>query len=216
MLKYLYIDESGDLGFSQGSSEVLVISALLVNDNRRLNKIIRNLRRYKYKSDLSGATELKANSSSLALRRSMIEKLNEIEDASAFHLILIKKRLHNDDLKEHKDKLYNYIAGILADSIIIDGDDIEVRIDKSKGKQFLRNDFNQYFEKHLRKDSAIGTLRIYHSLSESFSGLQFADFLAWSVFQKYNRHNCEYTDLFKFTNRYIIFPKGNEDETDWC
>lgn len=216
MLKYLYIDESGDLGFSRGSSYVLVISAFLVNDKRGLDRIIKNLRRHKHRSDLKGASELKANRSSPALRRSVIEKLNEIEDAQAFHIILVKERLHNHDLKEHKDKLYNYIAGILADGIIINGHDLEVRIDKSKGKQFLRDDFNQYFEKHIRKDSAIGKLSIYHSSSESFSGIQFADFLAWSVFQKYNWYNCEYTNLLNFANSYNIFPGRKEDKTKWC
>ncbi|QRF76515.1 hypothetical protein Thermo_02040 [Thermoplasmatales archaeon] len=216
MLKYLYIDESGDLGFSHGSSDVLVISALLVNDQRKLYRIIKNLRRNKYSSELKGARELKANSSSPAIRRSVIEKLNEIDDAKAFHIILVKERLQNRNLKEHKDKLYNYIAGILADGIIIDGYDLEVRIDKSKGKQFLRDDFNQYFEKHIRKDSTIGKLSIYHSSSESFSGIQFADFLAWSVFQKYNWYNCEYINLLNFTNSYNVFPGRKEDKTKWC
>lgn len=216
MLKYLYIDESGDLGFSRGSSEVLVISALLVNDQKRLDRIIKNLRRHKHKSDLEGATELKANRSSPALRKSVIGKLNEIEDAQAFHIILVKERLRNDALKVHKDKLYNYMAGILAYGIVIDNHDLEVRIDKSKGKQFLRDDFNRYFENHIRENSSIGRLSIYHSSSESFSGIQFADFLAWSVFQKYNWYNCEYTNLFNFENSYNIFPSREEDKTKWC
>lgn len=212
----MYIDESGDLGFSTGGSKVLVISALIVNDKKPLDRIIKNFRRHKYKKVLSGAPEIKANSSSSKLRVDMLEKLNELENALAFHIILVKERLNSQDLKNKKHKLYNYIAGILADGIIINGDDIEVRIDKSKGKQFLRDDFNQYFEKHIRKGSSIGKLSIHHSQSESFSGLQFADFLAWSVFQKYNWNNCEYTDLLRFGNHYNIFPRKKEDKTKWC
>ena len=45
----MYIDESGDLGFSRGSSKFIIISALLVDDHLELDKIIKNMRRNKFK-----------------------------------------------------------------------------------------------------------------------------------------------------------------------
>jgi len=205
-LKYLYLDESGDLGFSIGSSNFLVISVLMVTDYRELDRIIKNMRRNKFKRELRKASEIKANKSSPDLKKYMINKLNEVPGTSGFHSILVKDRLYSSYLKQNKNKLYNYIAGILARSIVIDGFDVEIRVDKSKGKQILRDDFNKYFVELLRENSTIGKIEIHHSRSESFSGLQFADLLAWSVYQKYFSHNKEYTDLFTFPNSYKIFP----------
>ena len=50
--KYMYIDESGDLGTKQGSSKFLVLSALVVDDPRELDRIIKNMRRNKFKKEL--------------------------------------------------------------------------------------------------------------------------------------------------------------------
>ncbi len=205
MLKHMYIDESGDLGLSKGSSTVLVISALLIEDTEALDKIIKNMRRNKFRKELRNASEIKANNSSPELRKHMIYKLNSLPDVASFHITFPKNLLKSEYLMKHKDKLYNFIAGKLALSINLYDCDLEVRIDKSKGKQFMRDDFNQYFEPLLRRDSKIGKLKIYHSHSHSFSGIQFADLLAWCVYQKEERNNYEYINLFKFKKEYYPF-----------
>nr|WP_129582640.1 DUF3800 domain-containing protein [Methanolobus psychrotolerans] len=58
---YMYIDESGDLG---SQSKYLILSALVVKDESSLDRIIKNMRRNKFKRELSKAKEIKANSSS--------------------------------------------------------------------------------------------------------------------------------------------------------
>src|SRR3990167_9332576 len=58
--KYMYIDERGDLGFDQKSSKFLVISALMIDDYRELDRIIKNMRRNKFKKELAKMSELKA------------------------------------------------------------------------------------------------------------------------------------------------------------
>ena len=59
-------------------------------------------------------------------------------------------------------------------------------------------------------DSTTGKLDFHHSYSHSFSGLQFADFLAWSVFQKEERNNSDYVNLFGFESEFHDFPIRNE------
>ena len=39
--EYIYIDESGDLGLSERSSKVLVISALITDDPKKLDRVIK-------------------------------------------------------------------------------------------------------------------------------------------------------------------------------
>ena len=50
MSKYMYIDESGDLGIK--GSKYLVLSALLVDKPEYLDRIIKNMRRNKFKKQL--------------------------------------------------------------------------------------------------------------------------------------------------------------------
>ena len=190
---YIFIDESGDLGLN--GSKYLILSALIVNDYRPLDRIIKNMRRHKFRKELRKASEIKANKSSDELRRYVLRKLNEVENAKVLYIVLEKKKLYSEYLKNNKHKLYNYVAGKLARQIILDNISVEVRIDKSKGKQVLREDFNNYFLRALNDGSTIHKASVHHSYSHSWAGLQFADMLAWACFQKFEHNNSEFVDL---------------------
>ncbi len=202
-LKYIYIDESGDLGLSEGSSKVLVISALITENPKALDRIIKNARRYKFKKELRKASEIKANSSSHELKVYLIENLNGLEDIQSSHCVLQKDKIYSTYLKNDKNKLYNYVAGNLAKNIILDSSVVEVRIDKSKPKKVLRDDFNHYFEENLRLGSSVQKVDIFHSYSQSFSGIQFVDILAWATFRKFNFGDESYFNLIKFPQTLI-------------
>ncbi|MCD4816369.1 MAG: DUF3800 domain-containing protein [Methanosarcinales archaeon] len=189
----MYIDESGDLGMN--GSKYLVLSALLVDNPLDLDRIIKNMRRNKFRKQLKKAHEIKANKSSDEIRRYMLDKLNEVKNATIFYIVLEKKKIFSAFLKNNTDKLYNYVAGKLGRYIILENIDVEIRIDKSKGKQLLRDDFDRYFLRNLKENSRCGKITISHSYSHSWSGIQFADILAWACFQKFEHNNSEYIDL---------------------
>jgi hypothetical protein len=191
----MYIDESGDLG--PKGTNYMVLAALLIDEPRQLERIIKNMRRHKFRKELRKAMEIKANKSSDAVIRHMLLKLNEVKGAKVFYIILEKKKLFSDYLKNNKHKLYNYVAGKLAKNIILNNADVEIRIDKSAGKQLLQQDFNSHFAKNLQDRSSQLRIRIEHSWSHCWAGLQFADVLAWSCFQKFEHGNSEYVDMIK-------------------
>lgn len=193
MHKHMYIDESGDLGLH--GSKYLVLSALLIDNSVYLDRIIKNMRRNKFKGQLKKAHEIKANKSSDEVRIYMLKKLNEIKGTKVFYIVLEKKKIFSEYLKNDKNRLYNYVAGKLAKQIILNEVDIEIRIDKSKGKQLLREDFDRYFSCSLKEKSSPRKITIYHSYSHSWAGLQFADMLAWACFQKFEHNDSEYIDL---------------------
>lgn len=195
MLHYMYIDESGDLG--EKGSRYMILAALLVEEPKNLDRIIKNMRRHKFKKELRKAVEIKADKSSDAVIRYTLQKLNDVKGAKIFYIVLEKKKLFSDFLKNDKHKLYNYVAGKLAKNILLANMDIHIKIDKSKGKQMLREDFNGYFTKCLTEKSTAIKATIEHSYSHSWSGLQFADILAWSCFQKFEHNNSDYVDLVK-------------------
>ncbi len=200
---HIYIDESGDLGLSEKSSRVLVISSIMVNDPKPLDRIITNARRNKFRKELQTATEIKANKSSPELRRYLIEKLNDVKDIQGIHCILDKRKLYSEFLKNDKNKLYNYVAGPIASAINVNLDIVDVRIDKSKGKYILREDFNSYFERRLRMGSNILKVEFHHSYSQNFSGIQIADVMSWATYQKYNHSDPSYLNMSNFPQTFI-------------
>ena len=209
MLKYIYIDESGDLGTREGSSKFIILSALVVNDSMDLDRIIKNMRRNKFKKELKKASEIKANKSSYAVIMYMLDKLNLVPGVKIYYIVLDKSKLYSNYLKEEKHKLYNFVAGKLAQNIIIDNSDCEIKIDRSKGSLFLQEDFNSYFERKLKEGSKNIKCKIEHSYSHSWSGLQFADILAWSCFQKFEYGNEEYIKELKIEQEiYQIWKKA--------
>jgi hypothetical protein len=189
--KYIYIDESGDLG--QKGSKYLILAALIVDDPKPLNRIIKNMRRNKFKKELSKADEIKANSSSPAVKAYVLDQLNGVKNAKVTYLILEKQKVFSPFLKSEKHKLYNFVAGKLAQNIDVKNHQTEIRIDRSKGKQLLQQDFNNYFIKNLKSEDK-KNVKIYHSDSKNWSGLQFSDMLAWACFHKYEHGNSEYLE----------------------
>jgi hypothetical protein len=172
MVSYIFIDESGDLG---SQSKYLILSALVVRFPDKLDRIIKNMRRYKFKKPLRKSNEIKANRSSPELVKYMLNKLNDLDDAKVFFIILEKEKCYSNFLNSNKHKLYNFVAGKLATNINLDGGNVIVRIDKSKGKQVLRDDFNHYFRQRLKENTPVEKVEIHHSYSHAWAGLQFAD-----------------------------------------
>ncbi len=193
MPQYVFIDESGDLGMK--GSKYLVLAALIVNDFSFLDKIIKNMRRSKFRKELCNSQEIKANHSSSQIIKHMLFKLSERQNAKVLAIALEKRKVISEYLKNNKDKLYNYVAGKLARNLELSDTIIEIRIDKSKGKHMLQYDFNNYFLRNLKTKNAAP--KIFHSNSHSWSGLQFADVLAWAYFQKFENQNSEYLDVLK-------------------
>ncbi len=198
-------------------SKYLILVALIVDDPRALDRLIKNVRRYKFNKELSGAMEIKANSSSDELRKYVLTSLNKIEGATAYYIILKKSDVYSKFLKENKNKQYNFVAGKLADIINLKTKKkvkLDIKIDKSKGKQFLRDDFNAYFSKRLKVvNECIDDLKISHSYSHAWSGLQFVDMIAWACFQKFERGNSEFIDMLKI-DQHSSHVWKNEEESD--
>ena len=86
--KYMYVDESGDLGFSENSSKFIIISALIIDDYRELDRIIKNMRRNKFKKELVKMNELKAYKLHDYIRIYMLKKLNSVSNVKIFHVVL--------------------------------------------------------------------------------------------------------------------------------
>ncbi|MCL2116406.1 MAG: DUF3800 domain-containing protein [Methanobrevibacter sp.] len=196
-MDYLYIDESGDLGYN--GSKYLVISAILIRqDGKPLEKIIKKVRKNFFK-EIKESQELKATESSVKLNKYIIKKLNKT-NSEIFSAILKKenryKLYHNND----KNKLYDLLASKIANQIEIKNH-LEVRVDKSKTTKEIQN-FNEIFESNLNNMNNF-RINIEHSYSQNYRGLQVVDCIAWSYFQKFENKNNEYVKLLKLKSNII-------------
>ena len=116
---YLYLDESGDLGFdffSKKPSKWFTIAILAirgVNNNRVLLKSVRKtIRRKLCKKSLQ---ELKGSHSTIEVKRYFYNLVSSVP-FDIYALTLNKKRVYNE-LTQKKDRVYNFIARNVLDRI---------------------------------------------------------------------------------------------------
>ena len=187
----IYIDESGDLGFPNGS-EFFVFSAIIAKNHddekcckRRVTKAMSKIIP-SYQLD-----ELKSYYLHDAQRRKVIQEVLKGNYDFAYSL------LRKNDVKEEfrvTSGLYNWLAAKLVEEIIIEygfKSDVNVIIDKSLyGIQ--QHEFNQTllarsFDRFNRFPNL--EVKIFHCDSKMEYGIQIADIVAGTVYQHYAKYH---------------------------
>ena len=201
---YLYLDESGDLGFdfvNRKPSQFFTVAVLAVKgheQNHAISTAVRLTLRRKLKA-LHGVypEELKATRDSLDVKKYFFRKLGGA-DFKIYSMTLDKKHLIQYLVKD-KARIYNYISRLVLDRVNFEDSSVRVilTVDKSKTRIGIR-DFNSYIISQVksRLDPKI-PLEILHESSQKILQLQAADLFAWGVFRKYERGDCEWLDVFK-------------------
>ena len=208
---YLYLDESGDLGFdffAKRPSQFFTITILAIHgveNNRLLLRAVRKT--VKRKFEQTAFKELKGSHTTSEIKRYFYDLISTVP-FDIYALTLNKKRVYND-LAQKKDRVYNYIARLVLDQIPIGAAStrIEFIIDKSKsGKE--TGEFNEYIIRQLkgRIDPRV-PLDIYHYASHENFGLQAVDLFCWGIFRKYERNDLKWYHVFKekikFDDRFL-------------
>ena len=199
---FLYLDESGDLGFdfvNKKPSKFFTITILAISGidkNRTLincvkHTISRKLHRKK------GNAELKGSKTSLEIKKYFYEQCKDIK-FGIYALTLNKRRLY-EKLSRDKERVYNYIARLVMDKIPFEKaiTRVQLIVDKSKSKPEVE-EFNSYIMRALkgRLDPKV-PLDIYHYLSHENAGLQAADIFCWGIFRKHEKKDSEWLEIFR-------------------
>ena len=208
---YLYLDESGDLGFdfvNKKPSKYFTITILAVRgfkENRLLLKAVKKTLRRKLNPKGKRkrlVSELKATKTTLAVKKYLFQQLKSI-DFDIYAITLNKRRVY-ETLIQNKSRVYNFVARNVLDQISFENAKlrIELTIDKSKSKPEIL-DFNSYIRRQLEAkiDPKI-PLEIYHRNSESSGGLQAVDMFSWGIFEKYERKKNDWFNIFKSKVKY--------------
>ena len=191
-MSYIYIDESGDLGTKKVSSKYFVIAAIKVENSKKLEKIIKKTRR-DFKKKMLTSNEVKGGNLPYDLKIKIIKKLKNI-DYEVFIIVFDKENRYKIGYGDNK-KAYDILSSRLAKLINIDKPTF-IFIDKSKNKQEEIDNFNELFLNNLNNIKK-QPIKIKHTNSIHYKGLQMADLISWSTFQNFENDNSEFLDIIK-------------------
>ncbi|MEW6609927.1 MAG: DUF3800 domain-containing protein [bacterium] len=192
---YIYLDESGDLGFSERASNYFVITLLFVKEVKMVKECIKKIRHKKLKKQLQKLPEIKAYNSNDRIR-SMVLRCLVSKDIEV-HTIVLDKTTISTKLK--KENLYNYLTGMLIEECaLLNRSSVTLVVDKRTSKYHVIKEFNQYVKFKVESQISLQTkFKIHHKDSETDGGLQAVDFISWSIFRNYEWKDSRFYDLIK-------------------
>lgn len=203
---YLYLDESGDLGFdfvNKKPSKFFTITILVIKgniQNRLLFKAVKKTLRRRLNPRGKRkriVAELKGTKTTLEVKKYFYEQVKSL-NFNIYAITLNKRRLY-EYLIKNKSRVYNFIARNVLDQISFKEAKIKVEliIDKSKSKPEIV-EFNSYIRRQLEAelDPKI-PLNMYHLSSLESGGLQAADMFSYGIFEKHERRRMDWLNIFK-------------------
>ncbi|GBR76110.1 hypothetical protein NO2_0718 [Candidatus Termititenax persephonae] len=203
---YLYLDESGDLGFDfkhKTTSKYFTITILCfegVANNRSFNHAVRKTlaRKMNFKKRKFIFEEIKGTNTTLDTKKYLYKFLQKID--FSIYAITIDKQKVMRHISEDKSRFYNYVAKLVLDKIPLEKADkagIEFVIDKSKAKTEIAR-FDYYIRQHLQSRINPNTpFNINHGNSKELQCIQVADIFCWGIFQKYEHNRTDWLNIFK-------------------
>jgi hypothetical protein len=198
---YVFLDESGDIGFSDASSKYLVIALVAVRDAKELERAVKRVRERKLKRKLIELPEFKASGSSPEIKRAVLEEL--MKKDMEVHAIVCNKSKVAGNLRDHTKALYNYVCRLIVEPAALTmGGEINLIVDKRTKKKSVRRKFDTYLlEMITQKALTLGDtgirIKITHKDSCNDRGLQAVDFIANAIYRKYEHGDLQYYDIIK-------------------
>jgi len=212
-MAYIFLDESGDLGFDfkkKKTSKIFVVTCLFTESKRPLEKIVRKThselqKKYKRRFGVLHAAKEKP-----ITRQRLLKRLNE-KYCTIMTIYLNKKKVYTR-LQEEKAVLYNYVTNILLDRIYskraIPADKrIELIASRRETNKFLNENFKDYLNDQIKNRHKI-EIKIEIKTPAEEKSLQAVDFASWAIFRKYEYGDDSYYNLIKnkITEENPLFP----------
>lgn len=217
---YLFIDESGkpevysakglnlvEKGFA---SQYLVLAAVRANDQLKLQQEITELRLSLLKDkDLtpifSSAYTLDAFHAQVdypQVKKKFYEYINTLD--VKIDVLVVEKLKCFAPLKQNPGKLYGVMAGQLIKNLTHQSENTEIIFSRKDSKLKLRQELEsevekvrlEYMQNHPRLEPSL-KLSYHHSPHYSHGGLQIADYIAFAIFQVYERKNDQWYKIIK-------------------
>ena len=203
---YLYLDESGDLGFDffgKRPSKYFTVTVMLVQGMENRKQVAKSVKRtLQKKLSRTKGWELKGSKQPLEIKRYFYSHMEHVP-FELYALTLNKRRVY-DYLSHKKDRVYNFISRKVLDVIPFSKASVRISlvVDRSKSRKEIR-EFNDYLVRQLngKIDPQI-PLDINHHLSHEDLPLQAVDLFSWGIFRKYEKNDKQWFDVFAGNIKY--------------
>jgi hypothetical protein len=180
----IFLDESGDLGWSEKSSKHLVIGTVCTRRPRRFRKLMKRL---KNEFEIPLNQELKAVDASARARHALLGMLAADKECYCRAMVVYKPNVM-PSLKKHPNLVYNYATGLLLAPYISKLSSVVLSVDPREQKVDAPRTFDDYLRTKLYAECESSVdLRIHRPESSTSPGIQVADFLCNAVFRHFER-----------------------------
>lgn len=213
----VFIDESGDLGFSEKSTKYFVVAYVVTNNALPIRTRISRLKKNMNNKHKGSIAEFKfGRDAELTRTRALSEICNcDFE----LGLVVIDKSYVKSSLRNDPPLLYRYlVVNYVVTSLVNAYDLTTIRfvVDKSlnsKGMQafdsYLANKLS--WRQEMEKGHSMPQVEIIHEQSAADSCLQVADYCAGATFARFERLDSTYYDLIRSKIEY----KSQWGNIDW-
>ena len=175
---YIYIDESGDTGYTKKSTRYFILTAVIVDDPFVLRRIAKNV--YKYNLDTKKLNMLHASKEGRLVRDKLIKILQSM-DICCVTVVLNKKVIRDEDLYIFAlEKIIRHFSTLDMPTFIV------ARKETLKSyNQKITGTFNGH------------GIQFTFSTPTSEKSLQIADFYCWAIFSNFEHNKSDYLNKLK-------------------
>ena len=205
-MSYLYIDESGDLGFSSKGSEYFIITCVKIDDEREnlnFQRLVKKVRLRKLSKKYKEMPELKFTNSRHEIRDAFLSRIAKLK--LEIYSIIIKKSRTKKELQGNLPILYNYLIKILLERPLAklrNNMHLMICLDRAMSLS-QRENFESYIKtEFLSIFNRLPNVKIVHENSKENPALQALDFICGAFGYKYNTAKLKddaelYTNIIK-------------------
>ena len=208
---YIFVDEAGDMDFSQNGTKHYMFSFLVKQRPFNLHEYISNYRYSLLERNLDPLQNNKldieyfhATNDNKYIRDEIFNIISTFdkEKVKLYSYILEKPKVLPDK-RDNKDTFYienlKYSIQKLLDKLQIDKNFIIItdRLPLQKNKKSQVKALKQGIQEYIRTKELDIRYDIFHHCSASSVNLQIVDYLSWAIFRRYEKNDTKYYDKIK-------------------
>jgi len=139
---YIYLDESGDLGFGQGGTKYFTIAFAVLKDPIYFTRCVKET---KIKYSIPRNVELKGNTTRGIIKEDLLFRFQKID--MELHAITVRKKKVDPKLRRDTNIFYNYMVGLSLVNRVIEeptGASVSINVDRRVISITSGFKFNEY------------------------------------------------------------------------